>query len=380
MKINVAYLDYSSLFAGAERVLHIIIENLDRTQFEPYIIFPYPMEHHERYKDLNCKTHYLAHKKSWWMGSDYWKHPLRGTDVIKRTIFGIALAVFLKKNHIDILHVNLLRPDALMWLFPSKLLGIKILGHFRSHSIAWVAPKRVQKCCQLIVCVSKFSRSRLLLKGNNVNSCVVYDSIDISSFQSKLSKAEAKANLGYDEKTHLMVSVGQLSIRKGHDNAIRAFSLIADRFPDLRLFIVGGGSENALTELIRISKEFNVEDKVRFSEKQVVNIADIYCAADLTLSLSKDGEAFGLVPFESTCMETPFLAPKIGAVNEFIFNGENGLLVDTNNVEDIANCMEWVFNHYAEAVEMNKKVQSIINDQLSPSVMTANLEAIYKQL
>lgn len=377
---KVAYLDYSSIFAGAERVLHTIVENLDRTQFEPYLIFPYPMEHHKGYSDLDCETHCLARKKSWWMGSDYWKHPLRGTDIIKRTIFGIALAVFLKKNHIKILHVNLLRPDAFMWLFPSKLIGIKILGHFRSQSIEWVAPKRVQTCCKKLVCVSNYSRSRLLLKGEHVESCVVYDSIDVSSLETKLSKTEAKTELGYDENMQLMVSVGQLSLHKGHDNAIRAFAKIANKYPNLRLYIAGGGSPENLSKYKLLANELDVADKVRFSECQVSNITDIYRAADLTLSLTKVGEAFGLVPFESSCLGTPFLAPNMGAVKEFIIHMENGLLVNTNSVDEIAEYMEWVFNHYDEAIEMNRKVMGIINTQISPAIMVSNLERIYKTL
>ena len=186
-----------------------------------------------------------------------------------------------------------------MWLLPSKLLGINVLGHCRSQALHRMPTKIAQKCCRLIACVSNYSRSQLLLTGNHAESRVVYDSIEVKAFMSKLTKSEAKANLGYDENIKLMVSVGQISWHKGHDNAIRAFAKIADKYPQLRLYIAGGGPNDILNAYKSLANELGVYDKVRFSECQVSNISDIYRAADLTLSLTKVGEAFGLVPFES---------------------------------------------------------------------------------
>lgn len=380
MRIKIAYLDYSMIFAGAERVLYTIIENIDKEKFEPYLLLPYPMYHHKRYMDLECKIHYLAPKLSWWMGSDRWEHPLRGSDLLKRSIMGFRLAHYLKNNDIKLLHVNLIRPDSLMWLLPAKQAGIKILGHFRSQATEWIPPVNVQKCFTKIVCVSEYSRSRFLTKGKHVESSVVYDSIDVKNFSPTLSKKEAKGKFDYSDDTKIMVSVGQLSPHKGHDNAIRAFAKISEKYLDLRLFIVGGGRITDLEDLESLAASLGVSDKVKFTGSQISNISEVYRAADLTLSLTKVGEAFGLVPFESSCVGTPFIAPSFGAVKEFIRNKENGLLVDTNNVDEIADCMDWVLSHYEEALAMNTKVHRIIDEQISPIVMMRNLEKEYNAL
>lgn len=51
-KIKIAYLDWSYIFAGAERVLYTIIDNLDRCQFEPYLIFPFPRDYQKNMRNL----------------------------------------------------------------------------------------------------------------------------------------------------------------------------------------------------------------------------------------------------------------------------------------------------------------------------------------
>lgn len=379
-KIKVAYLDYSFVFAGAERVLYTIIDNLDKEKYDPYLIFPFPREYQDQYKSLNCKTHYLSGKLTWWHGSEYWKNPVRGTDLIKRMIFGYRLAKYLRKEGIKLLHVNLLRPDCYWWLNPCKDAGIKIIGHFRSQALEWIPSAKVQQCCRLVLCVSNYSRSRFVTKGEFVESRPLYDSIDINTFRCSITKSQAKAKLGFKDDCLLMSSVGQLSPHKGHDNAIKAFGKVSNKYPNAKLLIAGGGRQNDLDNLKNLAIEYGVAERVVFTEKQVSNIHEVYRASDLVLSLTKVGEAFGLVPFESSILGTPFIAPKFGAVTEFIKDMENGRLVDTNNVDEIASAIDWTFTHYDEAMAMNKKVIELINKKLTPSVMTANLQKVYEEI
>lgn len=380
-KIKVAYLDYSPIFAGAERVLSTIIQNIDRTRFEPILVFPYPQVHQKGYDNLSCQKIYLADGLKWWMGSDRWKHPVRGTDIIKRTIMGCRLACVLKKEKVDILHVNLLRVDAFMWIYPSKKMGIKVIGHFRSQDLSWIAPPTTQKICDMILCVSHFSRNRMLTKGTYTCSQVVYDSVNTGLFQPFDDKTEVKKALGFKEDTFLMTSVGQLSRHKGHDNAIRAFAHIAKEYPSTLLFIAGGGSPDGLAYLKSICNDYpHLKDRVVFSEKQLSNIREVYAASDLVLSLTKVGEAFGLVPYESALMGTPFIAPNMGAVKEFVVDGVNGLLVDTNDVDAITNKIKWVIGHPDQCRTMNDKIKKTIAENLTPEIMTRNLELVYEHL
>lgn len=380
-KIKVAYLDYSPIFAGAERVLSTIIQNIDKMRFEPILVFPYPQEHQKGYDSLSCKKFYLAGGLKWWMGSDRWKHPLRGSDFIKRTIMGCRLAYILKRENVDILHVNLLRVDALMWILPSKMMGIKVIGHFRSQDTSWIAPPSTQKVCDMILCVSKYSRERMLTKGTHTDSLVVYDSVNTNLFHPLDDKKKFKKKLGFNENSFLMTSVGQLSRHKGHDNAIRAFANIANEFPSVLLFIAGGGSPDNLAYLKSIYNDYPyLKDRVIFSEKQLTNIKDVYAASDLVLSLTKVGEAFGLVPYEAALVGTSFIAPNMGAVKEFVVDGENGLLVDTNDVNAIANKIKWAIEHPNECKTMSDKIKRTIAENLTPEEMTRNLEDVYEKL
>lgn len=378
---KIAFIDYSSVFAGAERVLYNMIAHIDRAKYEPILVFPYPMEHQKRYDTLDCEKLYLAESNKWWMGSDHWKHPMRGTDFIKRAEFGRRIAKLVKLHNIDIIDINLMRSDVKMWVWASrKFTSAKIVGHYRSQEQDWVAPANAQKLFDVIACVSKYSRMRFRLKGTFVRSEVLYDSVDVDVMKSDKTSGQAKQELGYNVDDILLVSVGQLSYHKGHDTAIRAFSKIANEFPNAKLLLAGGGGNSSKEYYQNIVDETGMTGRVAIPGKQLSNIQTVYRAADVTLSLTKVGEGFGLVPYESALLGTPFIAPNFGAVIEFVTDGETGLLVDTNDIDAVVGKIRYALTNNVLTATMVKRLQNIIHKKLAPQVLANNLDKLYSSL
>ena len=378
---RVAFLDYSPVFAGAERVLYNVIAHIDRSKYEPVIVFPYPMEHQKRYDTLNCEKIYLSDGLKWWMGSDRWEKPIKGTDFVKRFEYGRRIARLIKRRKIDILDVNLMRRDIKMWVWATrKFTDAKIIGHYRSQAQDWVAPADAQRLFDCIACVSAFSRMRFQLKGAFVRSEVLYDSVDIDVMKCDKNKADAKQEFGYSNEDILLVSVGQLSLHKGHDTAIRAFARITEEFPTAKLLVAGGGSDELVKYYRDLANSLGVANKVTIPGKQLGNIQNVYRAANLTLSLTKVGEGFGLVPYESTLLGTPFIAPDFGAVKEFVEDGETGFLVDTNNLDAVTEKIRFVLSNQELASKTVENLTSIIHSKLHPSVLTENLDKLYSSL
>jgi hypothetical protein len=189
MHKKIAFLEYSDIFSGAEGSLYSLIKYLDPKEFESILLFRYPLSHQERYADLKCKVHYLAREKKWWMGSDYWTKPIRGTDMFKRFIFGLKILFFAKKEKIDILHINLLRPDTFWCAWFAKLFGIKVVGHSRSDTMHWIPSKKLQEQLDAVICVSDFVREKVLLKFPEMTSAyTIYDPVDYRQYENKYTK------------------------------------------------------------------------------------------------------------------------------------------------------------------------------------------------
>ena len=334
--IKIAYLEYSDIFSGAEGSMYSLIKHLNRNDFTPIIIFRYPLPHQERYADLDCRFHYLANEKKWWMGSDRWEKPMRGSDMLKSFLFALKIAIFTKKEKIDILHINLLRPNTFWCVWLPKLFGIKVVGHSRSDTMHWIPSKNLQTILDGVICVSEFVREKVLLKNpQNTSAFTIYNPIDYNQYEGKYTKHEALASLGFSADQFLLSSVGLLSPHKGHDMAIRVFARIATDYPKHLLMIAGGGNESELSRLKTLCRELEITNKVHFTEQQISEVARVYKASDIVFSLTTRGEAFGRVPFEANACSTAVIAPAKGAAQELIVDGETGFLADPLDEEVI---------------------------------------------
>jgi len=379
-KIKIAFLEYSDIFSGAEMSLYSLVKYLDPNKFESTIYFRYPLEHQKRYSDLSCKKCYLNDDKKWWMGSDKWENPIRGSDFLKRIIFGFKLAWTAKKDKIDIIHINLIRPDSLLWAMIPKLFGLKVVAHSRSDVMYWIPSKKLQKQCSAIICVSDFVKEKVLSKYPLSPAYTVYDPVDYTHYKEGFSKKEALRSLGIAENRKLLASVGLLSPHKGHDMAIRVFSKIAQEYPDYVLIIAGGGPKDELHRLKELAKEKKIHDRVIFTEKQIANIGTVYRASDIIFSLTTRGEAFGRVPFEGNACDTAVIAPNKGAAVELIIDNKTGFLVDPLDEDSIINKTRFMLENPEQIEQIIKEGKNYFSQLFAPIQSANEISKIYKHI
>lgn len=380
-KRRIAYLDYSQVYGGAESVLNSILHHLDRRRYKPLVIFPFPQNHHSRYTFNNEEKIYLSDRVQWWMGRDRWSYPPRGSDAMARIIFGILLALMLRKHSVKILHVNLLRRDCMLWLLPVQAMGIRIIGHWRSASADWLPPRRVIRLCDRVVCVSDFNSGMLNDICETEKSLRIYDCVE-QPHPPKATDVQLDYLLsGMPSGIRLIVSVGQLTPYKGHDLAIEAFARIALKYTNTVLLIAGGGSERERLRLEGILRKNSLgPDRALLPAVHFSDMARLYRRAEIVLSLSHGGEAFGLVPYEAALSGRPFIGLDCGAVREFVQDGINGYLARDSDVEDIAERMEYLLDNPDYGRQLANVLANDVRERLNPEVMTRQLEKLYDSL
>jgi phosphatidyl-myo-inositol dimannoside synthase len=138
----------------------------------------------------------------------------------------------------------------------------------------------------------------------------------------------------------ILLSVGRLQRRKGHDHMIRAVPAIAAKFPNLKYVIVGTGEEES--RLRRIADEAGIAHLVKFAGSIADDhLTDYYRACDLFVlpnreEANHDIEGFGIVFLEANACGKPVLGGISGGTRDAIADGETGLLVDGENVQAIS--------------------------------------------
>ncbi len=137
----------------------------------------------------------------------------------------------------------------------------------------------------------------------------------------------------------VLLTVGRLQLRKGHDRVIAALGAIHAEFPGLRYLIAGDGAERGRLE--SLASEHGVRDLVVFLGPVTdEDLPRLYAACDVFLMPSRqigaDVEGFGIVYLEAAAVGKPTIGGRSGGVGEAISDGNTGFLVNGDDVGELA--------------------------------------------
>ncbi|MEX0597805.1 MAG: glycosyltransferase family 1 protein [Candidatus Paceibacterota bacterium] len=136
---------------------------------------------------------------------------------------------------------------------------------------------------------------------------------------------------------------GGLDIRKNVPKLIEAFSLIANKYKDLNLYIAGKYFASPIIPNIpALVKQYNLQDRVKLlgyiSDEDMVNYLK-YAEALVYPSLY---EGFGLPILEAFSLGAPVITSNIGAMKEV--GADAVLSVNPNSAKSIAKAIESILN------------------------------------
>lgn len=164
---------------------------------------------------------------------------------------------------------------------------------------------------------------------------VMRNGVDLQRFRPVPHQA-ARAELRL-EGSPLLLSIGYLIERKGHDIVIDALARLLPRFPDAHLMIIGDGPERANLE--RHCASLGVAGRVRFvGALPNVDLYRWYSAADVMV-LASSREGWANVLLEAMACGTPVVASRIWGTPEVVATDAVGRLVAERSGQDFADAI-----------------------------------------
>ena len=267
-----------------------------------------------------------------------------------------AVRRIVRERQIDRIHCGRLLPCGFIALLLNKLDGIPFScfvhgedanavssgvadGVLCSRQLRWMT-RQVMNSVNMIIANSRNSariaREQWGLPTARVQ--LLHPGCDTNYFVPAPRDAAVRQSLGWGDRP-VLLTVGRLQKRKGHDMMIRALGQIREAIPDVLFAIIGSGEE--LEPLQQLVAAEGQQNHVLFHGKlpdeqlrQAYQQADLFVLANR--QIGTDIEGFGMVLLEAQACGTPVLAGDSGGTAETMRLGETGYVVNCDTPDPLA--------------------------------------------
>lgn len=170
----------------------------------------------------------------------------------------------------------------------------------------------------------------------------------------------------YSERQNRIICVGRLTMQKGFDYLIDAWSLISNNYPEWKIDIFGHGElEEDLNKMIMYN---NLESSI-IIHKPTERIYEEYEHSTIFI-LSSRYEGFAIVLLEAMSCGVPCISFDCpNGPSDIISQGENGILVPYADINKLAESIEWMIEHNQDRQKMSENARNTAHSYTQDLIM-----------
>ena len=310
---------------GAEKVMITLLKHLDKKKFQSTLVSiagqgPYLslLPQNASYINLNSKKVRYALPKLLKLIND------EKPDIVFSTLRHLNVYILL-----------------FSFFFPKQTKIVVRESNTVSHSLEYSSHKRIHTMLlkrayprsDLIICQSKGVANDLIdnfgIKASLIEQ--IYNPVDLD-YIDRMS-GEKTIDWPFANGQKIIIAMGKLTKQKGFEYLIKAFAIVSEQYPTIKMSILGTGPDEQ--KLKNLARELEVYDKIFFAGFQINPYAYLKNSGFFVLSSLWEGfpnalleaMACGLPVISTDCPSGP---------SEIIEQGKNGLLVPTANEDALA--------------------------------------------
>jgi phosphatidylinositol alpha-1,6-mannosyltransferase len=194
-----------------------------------------------------------------------------------------------------------------------------------------------------LIAVSSYTKS--FLQENDIPVTVINNGFNINTKQRKLNTDVERSEIS-------LITVGNLTQRKGQHNLIRVIPILKKHFSKVTYNIVGIPTDQIKIEAL--AQNLEVADSIRIhgmvSEEQKV---ELLLGSDIFVMLSEeiesgDIEGFGIAILEANYLGLPAIGSKGTGIEDAISINHSGILVDSKDRNDINQSVLNIMDSYLD--------------------------------
>jgi len=374
-----------------------MVANLDRQSYHPVVIFYDDHWVAANLRSIGIETHIFRKVTRLDFGlmlknavpSLQWISPVllplqKSLNLVFSFIRPALLyAYYIKKNRIDIVHLNNSINSNHDWMAAAKLAGVKVISHERGiNEKVFRTSRYLGNTVDLLICVSKAIIHPLIKQGFSQKKIrLIYDGIEFSRIKVRIEPEIIKATYGLKQGDPVIGVVGNIKEWKGQETVIRATGILKKRWPGIKCLLVGGtvDGDSYKEKLELITGELQIEKNVLFTGFQE-NPADFLNVMDVVIHSSIQPEPFGMVNLEAMYMKKPVVATKMGGPTEIFEDGEDGILIAPGDPALLAQKISIMLENPELRGSIGQKAYEHVTTRFNISDTVRRIEEAYEEI
>lgn len=357
------------LIGGGESHLLVLMENIDRSRFDPVVLSFTGGPMIDKLNELGIKNYVIP--------------SLRPFDV---TVWGKVKKLMVEEG-IELVHVHGSRANSNI-LWAARSLNIPVVytvhgwsfhqdQHFLVRNLRVMGEKYLTSRTDLNISVSESNKQsgRQFIKG--FESVVVNNGIDQKRFDPKKTYKDIRKEFNIPAEKVLVLFLARFTAHKQPLALIKAFTGAVQRNNRLHLLMVGDGDQKQ--EAVELIAKEGTGDQITLVPFRL-DVPDIIAAADIYV-LPSLWEGLPIALLEAMAMGKAVIGTKVDGTSEVIQDQENGLLIPTENlVKELEEKLVLLSQDETLRRSLQQKAITTVNEKYNAVNMTRQIEGLYSQV
>jgi glycosyltransferase involved in cell wall biosynthesis len=370
---------------GSYLSLLFLVSGLDRTRFDPLVVFARENKLIPRFHERNVRTLVRPPARTVrWRG---WWGRLCGKALnFARAVVWqpLRLAELLRREQVALVHLNNTVRLNHPWMIAAWLARVPCITHERGINDRFSRTDRLLvRRLRAVICISKAVEDNCAARGlAGVNLVTIHNGLDPAEMRVTRDADELRAELGVAPTARLIGLVGNIKRWKGQELVIHAMDQLRDEFPDVVCLLIGAASDDEPPYLERIER---LIDRSGLQKRVLItgfrsDVANYVNLLEIQVHASTSPEPFGRVLLEAMALSKPLVASNAGGVPEIVVDGTTGLLFEPGNVDALAGCLRQLLRDPARGRMLGQAGRQRLEADFSVTANVARTQALYTAL
>jgi phosphatidylinositol alpha-1,6-mannosyltransferase len=262
--------------------------------------------------------------------------------------------------------------------------GFEVWGDFQPQD------KWALKRADGIISISSWTKAMIEKQGfDGKKISIVHPSVttEMTNIAKSIVRPKAMDSASSAVKLLTISRLDSAEQYKGHDHVLQALKIIKNKKLPFSLSYTIQGMGDDLPRLKKLVQDYGLQETVTFLPKveNRESLRELYQSHDLFIMPSRfgywdkqwKGEGFGIVYVEAALFGVPSIAYRCGGVTDIIEDQTNGILVEPDNVESLAQAIIGLSQDKKRLRELGEKAREIALKKFTPEKIELEMKRAF---